>query len=922
MRLKVWWPVSIFCLLALALLIPHLRRRSEESGTGGVARIHSRRQAPAPDAATKARLEKGFGQMPLYFIENRGQLDSRVAYFVQARDTAVYFTLEGVTFSLADRKPPGKGSESGFSQASLPRTNRESEAPGRRWVVKLDFIGANRDAKITAREKTSAVISYFKGPKEQWRTGLPTYSSVLYSDLWPGIDLAYAGVGSRLKYSFIVRPGANPDQIRMAYRGATGLEVKGGGQLEIATAVGPLTDDRPYSYQAIGGQQAEVTAAFSLDQKAMRYGFRVGPYDHSQPLVIDPAMLIYAGYIGGGDVDAAYGIAVDGSGNAYITGQTDSSEATFPVAVGPDLTYNGGTDAFIVKVNPAGTGLLYAGYIGGSGLEYGRAIAVDGSGNAYIAGVTTSSEATFPVTVGPDLTHNGGSHDAFVAKINPSGATLLYAGYIGGNDYDDGKGIALDGTGSAYVTGMTRSSEATFPVAVGPDLTYNGATDAFIAKVNPVGTGLAYAGYIGGGDYEEARACAVGSSGNAYVTGFTRSTESTFPAVVGPDLTYNGGDYDAFVVKVNSTGALLDYAGYIGGAGADYGFGTAVDTSGAAYVTGGTDSSQTTFPVMTGPDVTHNGGSDAFVAKVNLSGIALDYCGYVGGSGSDTGRSVAVDASGEAYITGETSSTNFPVINGPDPSYNGGSNDAYVAKVDSAGSGLLYAGYIGGSDLDVGAGIAVDGTDSAYVTGYTASTESSFPETVGPDLTYNGGALDAFVAKVVEAIEATPTDTPTNTPTFTQTNTTTATPTATSTPSDTPTATPTATATRTETPTPTPIPAAGKVTGGGSIAVPGDTATFGFNVQRETAGGPVKGQLEYQNHATGENVHSVAITGLVISGNQATFSGTCTNNGAPCTFQVTVQDNGEPGQNDTFNIQGAGITPAGGVLNGGSIQIH
>ncbi|MCX6028587.1 MAG: SBBP repeat-containing protein [Chloroflexi bacterium] len=335
-----------------------------------------------------------------------------------------------------------------------------------------------------------------------------------------------------------------------------------------------------------------------------------------------------------------------------------------------------------------------------------------------------------------------------MAKVNASGTALVYAGYIGGNNYESGYGIAVDSAGNAYVTGNTYSTEATFPVTIGPDLTHNGSSDAFVAKVDASGTALVYAGYIGGSGGENGYGIAVDTAGNAYVMGDTYSTEATFPETMGPDLIYNGGG-DAFAAKVNASGTELVYAGYIGGSDTDYGIGIAVDAAGNAYVTGYTSSTEATFPETVGPDLTHNGGWDAFVAKVNASGSALVYAGYIGGSDYDNSYGIAVDTAGNAYVTGNTWSTEatFPVAVGPDVTYNG-IGDAFVAKVNASGSALVYAGYIGGSGDDYGRGIAVDSAGNAYVTGFTASTEATFPVTIGPDLTHNGGIRDAFVAKV------------------------------------------------------------------------------------------------------------------------------------------------------------------------------
>ncbi len=727
--------------------------KSRASGKGSSIAVSEPRIASVSDAQKSVRLQK-MGQMPLYFIENRGRLDPRVAFYVQGHDKTLYFTRKGITFALSGRKRREPSASGLLTKASFPSPKRGKEEPDRRWVVKLDFVGANPSPKITPGDRLPAVVSYFEGPRENWKAGLSTYGSIAYSDLWPGIDLIYSGTANRLKYSFLVKPGTDPARVRLAYRGASAVRLNDAGQLEAETPAGVLRDDKPYAYQEVEGRRVEVNAAYSLDRASAggsrRYGFALGSYDRSKPLVLDPAVFVYAGYIGGSSTESGMGIAVDSSGNAYVTGATASTQATFPVTVGPDLTHGGTQDVFVAKINAAGTALVYAGYIGGAGDDRGHGIAVDAVGNAYIAGETGSDQTTFPVTIGPDLTYNGDSSDAFVAKVNPTGTALVYCGYIGGSRADVGNGIALDGSGNAYVTGFTVSTQATFPVTVGPVLTNNGGADAFVAKVNAAGTALVYCGFIGGSDAESANGIAVDVLGNAYVTGWTSSTEATFPVTVGPDMTYNGGNEDAFVAKVNAAGTALVYCGYIGGAGYDLGFGIAVDTSGNAYLTGVTNSTEATFPVTLGPDLTYNGYvGDAFVAKINPAGTALVYAGYIGGDGYDQGSGIAVDSSGDAYVTGDTSSdeTTFPVTVGPDLTFNFGAYDGFVAKVDAAGTALIYSGYIGGSGGDFGNAIALDGSGNAYVTGETSSTEATFPITVGPDLTFNGQS-DAFVVKI------------------------------------------------------------------------------------------------------------------------------------------------------------------------------
>jgi uncharacterized repeat protein (TIGR02543 family) len=735
-------------------------------------------EMPKPSAPS-LNVNPDFGKMSLYFIPNQGQMDEQVDFMIQGKDKSVYFTSEGLTFVLTEQRQGPSGREKAFLRDMEPGQN-EQQPDLKRWVVKLDFVGAREDVRPQSLEQAETVVSYFKGRPEDWKTGLQTSSKIIYRDLWPGIDLIYYGTVNRLKYDFIVHPGANPNQIKLAYRGVDDLSVTPEGRLEMSTPLGSFQDDIPVAWQDGDSGRMDVPVAYALLESSVQlagldgitsdsqalpginthhqghvYGFTVGAYDPGMTLVLDPAILVYCGYIGGAGTDFGYGIAVDGSGNAYVTGYTDSTQTTFPVTAGPDLSHNGGNDAFVAKVNADGTALIYSGFIGGSGIDYGEGIAVDGSGNAYVVGYTTSpdpasamwtGETPLPAVVGPDLTHNGG-YDAFVAKVNTDGTTLVYCGYIGGSTYDSGNAIAVDSEGYAYVAGITASGEG-FPRIGGLDSTYNGGTyDAFVAKVMADGTGLVYSGYIGGDQDDRAYGIAVDQQGNAYVTGRTRSSETTFPVTVGPDLIHNGND-DAFVAKVAADGSALSYCGYIGGSSYEEGYGIVVDNQGHAYITGSTSSTEATFPVTVGPDLTQNGSSDAFVAKVAANGTSLIYAGFIGGSGQDSGQGIAVDDMGNVYIVGDTRSTeaSFPVKAGPNSTF-GGDQDAFVAKVNADGTALVYSGFIGGSGGEWGKGIAVNSSGHAFVVGITTSAADTFPVESGPDLIHNGG-YDAFVAKI------------------------------------------------------------------------------------------------------------------------------------------------------------------------------
>jgi len=703
------------------------------------------------------KLEADFGRMPLVFVANQGQMDERVSFYVHGKDKSVFFTEGGVTFILNKQEP--RQSEKTPGQAA---SQGGEPALRERHVVKLDFVGATPDVRPAGEQETDTVISYFKGNKEDWHTGLPTYGRVVYRNLWPGIDLAYSGTFGKLKYEFTVRPGADPSRIKLAYRGAGAVTLDADGRLEVRTPLGNMRDDVPVAFQMKDGKRVEIPMSFALDESAgsemsnapdqgfepesRAFGFRVGEYDRNLPLVLDPVILVYCGYIGGSGDDTGQAIAIDPAGATYITGTTDSPDASFPDVVGPDLAPNGLDDAFVAKIRNDGSGLVYCGYIGGDKRDYGLAIAADPFGSAYVTGTTSSTAATFPKVGGPDLIHNGGE-DAFVAKINVAGTALVYCGYIGGSDDDSGNGIVVDDDGHAFITGMTASSEATFPEVVGPDLTYNGGADAFVAEISANGNGLLYCGYIGGSSWDYGTGIAVDGLGYAYVTGNTLSTAASFPEKVGPDLSHNGNS-DAFVAKVNISGNGLVYCGYIGGDSVEYARGIAV-TGSNAYIAGTTMSDQTTFPVKVGPDVTKNGlEEDAFVAKVSADGTSLIYCGFIGGELIDYGWGIAVESSGAAYVVGETYSneTTFPEKIGPDLTFNG-NNDLFVAKVNKLGTGFVYCGFIGGSGMEMGGGIAVDNSGNAYVVGTTRSTAATFPEAVGPDLIHNGEE-DAFVAKV------------------------------------------------------------------------------------------------------------------------------------------------------------------------------
>jgi hypothetical protein len=387
--------------------------------------------------------------------------------------------------------------------------------------------------------------------------------------------------------------------------------------------------------------------------------------------------------------------------------------------------------------------LAYATYLGGSMADAGNAIAVDSAGNIYVAGDTTSTD--FPTANPMQPAYGGGTSNAFVAKLDPTGSTLLYATYLGGERFDRGNGIAVDATGSVYLVGKT--SSRTFPITPGAfEDTYRGDEfDAFVTKISPAGDQLEYSTYLGGNNNDAGIAIAVDQTGNAYVTGGTKSND--FPATQSAYQGANNGGTNAFVTELNATGSDVVYSTFLGGSFTDRGNAIAVDANGFIYVTGHTNSND--FPTKNALQANYGGGLDnAFVAKLNPQASGDDslvYSTFLGGSGSDKGLGIAVDGAGNVYVAGETSSADFPILNAMQPTYGGGTSNAFVAEIDSTGTALVFATYLGGSGDDRAAALALDANNNIYITGSTASLD--FP-TVNPVQPNSGGGSDAFVAEL------------------------------------------------------------------------------------------------------------------------------------------------------------------------------
>jgi hypothetical protein len=547
-------------------------------------------------------------------------------------------------------------------------------------------------------------------------------------------------------YDFIVAPGADPRSIRLRYTGISGASVDSRGDLHLATGAGEVTQHRPTVYQVRGGQRVQVSGTFRLinnNARSTEVAFAVAGYDKSLPLVIDP-VLVYSTFLGGtgdvfGDGDIGTAIAVDSSGAAYVTGNTYSVD--FPTTSGAFQTkLSGNPNAFVSKLSADGTALIYSTYLGGTIGDGGAAIAVDGSGAAYVAGYTDSNN--FPVTAGAFQTVLYGEQNAFVTKLSVDGSDLTYSTYLGGSGLDYGAAIALDGSGDAYVTGFTQSID--FPTTAGVfQASRKGQQNAFVAKVGAEGSSLIYSTYLGGSNLDAGQGIAVDSSGFAYLTGYSGSSD--FPTTAGAFQSVLKSRSNAFVSKLSANGGSLVYSTYVGGSNHDNSNGIAVDGSGAAYITGSTQSID--YPVTAGAfQPSLSGDQNAFFTKLGADGTSLAYSTYLGGSKPDTGYGIAVDVQGDAYITGSADSEDFPTTYGAYQTSQKASPTAFVTRFGANGNSLDYSTFLGGSGGDVGNAIAVDSSGSAYVTGYTGSPD--FPLTPGAFQSSLNASVNVFISKM------------------------------------------------------------------------------------------------------------------------------------------------------------------------------
>ena len=695
-----------------------------------------------PRPAEASRIARSFGNLPLAFEANTGQVDGRVKFLSRGPGYTAFLTTDDVVFML----------------------NRGPNRPG--VAMRQRLVGARPATRIAGAGLLPGRAHYIKGDASQWRTGIRRYAEVRYESVYPGIDLVYRGHQRALEYDFVGAPGADMRAIHLAFTGAERVRLEDSGDLVVAIGDVELRHRKPVIYQDVRGVRRLISGGYRLESGG-RVGFDVGEYDRRHPLVIDP-VVVYSSYLGGPGIqlfggDQGWDIAVDAAGAAYITGVAYTPAfPTTPGAFQRDSAED--FDAFVTKVSADGASLVYSTLLGGPGPEnfFGAGgspgIAVDAAGHAYVTGETHSG-AEFPTT--PGAFHRAGG-TLFITKIDPTGAALVYSTLVPAESRGDA--ITVDALGQAYVTGGT--AEGGFPTK-NPFMPLLSGTGAFVLKLNAQGSALIFSSYLGGSagpqsnifDTDYATAIALDAAGDIYVGG--RAASRDFPLVNAAQPGHGGNTIDGFVTKIHSSGAFILYSTFLGGNDRDTVTGLEVDASGSAYVAGFTASAN--FPAVNalqGP----GGGYDGFVSRLSPSGSAIAFSTLLGGSGMDLAWGLALDSRSNVYVAGQTESLDFPLVRPLPSSFGTGlGGDVFVTKFSTGGSSILYSTYFGGDGLETGVAIAVDREGSAYVTGSAFYADVGTLPIVGGFQTSPGAAppglagnIDAFVVKVADRNAACP----------------------------------------------------------------------------------------------------------------------------------------------------------------------
>ena len=725
----------------------------------------------------KARVLAAYGKLPLTFEQNQGQTDPRVKFLAHGNGYTLFLTDGEAVLRL--RAPAGR---KGVARKYHANSGAPKFASGGDSVVRLALVAANPASQAEGLEIQSGHSNYLIGnDSSRWQRNVALYGRVKYRDVYPGIDAVYYGNQDRLECDYIVAPSANPNRIALQVNGARTLALDPNGDLVIASAAGELKLHRPRVYQEIDGTRREIAANY-VARSNNSVGIHVGSYDSHQPLIVDP-VLDYSTYLGGTGGEFLYGIAADSSGNAYVTGYTTATN--FPTTMGAYLTTFGAgatSYAFVTKINPSGTGLVFSTFLGGTLSGQGNGIAVDSTGNVFVAGTTSASDFPFTPNAFQTSAPNGG---VFMTELDPTGSILEYSTYLAGaSGLENAVGLALDANDNAYVLG--RTSDTNFPITAGAYQTSNNTDQSdpdrgtnFLSRINPAQVGTAsliYSTYLGGTTAEFPTSVAVDANENAYITGNTSSID--YPTVNAYLSSQNNKYGDAFISRIDTTQSgqsSLIYSTYFGGP--SNGFGTASDVGGGiavqpnsvAVVVGYTYALAGQFPTTANALETASDAPNAiaFLSRFDTTksgSSSLLYASTWGGSTTDLAFAVTLDSADNIYMVGATHDTNFPVTPGAPLSASPGAESAFLSEFNPTGTTSLFSTYWGGSVLPGSAAyaVAVDSASppNAYFAGITAST---FPTTSGAFQTTfkaTGSSSDGFVAKMspgaVTGVFATP----------------------------------------------------------------------------------------------------------------------------------------------------------------------
>ncbi len=644
-------------------------------------------------------------RVPVRFEPNLGQAEPGVRFLARAAGYSAMFLADGSVCYFYD-----------------------AGAQSQEYTLRIEFPGRNDDVELAADSRLTSVTNVYEGQDPRgWIASIPNFARLRARSLYPGVDLIWRSRGGDLEQVFLVDPDGDPGRIRIHFPEATSVSLDDTGAAHLGTTMGKLRIHPPFAYQMVRGRRQKVEIGYRADGKVL--SFAVGGYDKTRRLVIDPTLSVST-YLGGAGYDRAFAVTIDSSGVMYAAGETASLKLSSSVT-----TVRTSRDVFVSKVAADGTTLVYTTILGSTSNDSARAIALGPDSSVYVAGV--SSGTSFPTTTGAYQGTSAGGDDAVAAKLDSTGK-LVWATYVGGGSADTATGIAVDASGYAYVTGYTASPA--FPTTNGaPQTTHGGGfNDAFLLKLSADGTSLVYSTLLGGSGNDVARGIAVTTAGVACIAGVSQSANLT---VVNAYQTSHKGNGDAMVACLNAAGSGWAYVTYLGGKGVDEANAIALDSSGNAYVAGTTYS--TDFPVTYGSyQTTRRGGYEAFLAKIAATGATLTFCTLLGGSGTDTATSVALDSSGAPWIGGYTNSSNFPTVDGWQSSLKGG-YDGFAAQFSLNGKSLLASSYIGGTAEDRVLSIAASSLKVA-VAGLTAST--NFPVTTGAQQTKAPALSNGFIA--------------------------------------------------------------------------------------------------------------------------------------------------------------------------------